>query len=211
MNECPAPRAVAFFFASSVMAGSVPDQRTRHFPDASQKASPNLMPGTAPTSASWMSSTDLMKCVWPRMKLVSSGLSILTVMSCMLSLLFLSRCFRLRGGYETSRRPRTAPPESPSQPTTGNVAHADLPELHLVLPSAPNVGDHQPTSGTQYPHRFVNCSLPARPSTDVVDSQTGDNQFKAVVCKRQGHHIARVQFDTIRYPLCNGIALSGLG
>jgi hypothetical protein len=29
------------------MAGSVPDQRTRHLPDASQKASPNLMPGTA--------------------------------------------------------------------------------------------------------------------------------------------------------------------
>ena len=41
------------------------------------------MPGTAPTSASWMSSTDLMKCVWPRMKFVSSGFSIFTVMSCM--------------------------------------------------------------------------------------------------------------------------------
>src|SRR5262249_59592466 len=41
------------------------------------------MPGTAPTSDSWMFSTDLMKCVWPRMKLVSSGFSILTVMSCM--------------------------------------------------------------------------------------------------------------------------------
>ena len=79
----PAPMAAAFFFASSIMAGSVPDQRTRHLPDASQKASPNLMPGTAPTSASWMSSTDLMKCVWPRMKLVSSGFSIFTVMSCM--------------------------------------------------------------------------------------------------------------------------------
>ena len=51
MNEWPAPRAVAFFFANSVIAGSVPDQRTKHFPDASQNARPNLMPGTAPTSA----------------------------------------------------------------------------------------------------------------------------------------------------------------
>src|SRR5579864_4487321 len=84
MKEWPAPRAKAFFLASSVMAGSVPDQRTRHLPEASQKARPNLMPGTAPTSASWMSSTDLMKCVWPRMKLVSSGFSIFTVTSCML-------------------------------------------------------------------------------------------------------------------------------
>ena len=47
MKVCPAPMAVAFFLASSIMAGSVPDQRTRHLPDASQKASPNLMPGTA--------------------------------------------------------------------------------------------------------------------------------------------------------------------
>ena len=37
------------------------------------------MPGTAPTSASWMSSTVLMKCVWPRTKLVASGFSIGTV------------------------------------------------------------------------------------------------------------------------------------
>src|SRR5262245_9853633 len=46
--------AAAFFFASSTIPGSVPDQRTRHLPDASQKASPNRMPGTAATSASWM-------------------------------------------------------------------------------------------------------------------------------------------------------------
>src|SRR6266404_6288300 len=77
--------AAAFFLASSVMAGSVPDQRTRHLPEASQNASPNLIPGTALTSASWMSSTDLIKCVWPRMKLVSSGFSTFTVMSCMLN------------------------------------------------------------------------------------------------------------------------------
>ncbi|MDT4860457.1 hypothetical protein FQZ97_950230 [compost metagenome] len=81
MKEWPAPMAWAFLCASSIIALSVPDQRTRHFPDASQKARPNLMPGTAPTRASWMSSTVLMKCVWPRMKLVSSGLLILMVVS----------------------------------------------------------------------------------------------------------------------------------
>ena len=43
------------------------------------------MPGTPATRASWMSSTDLMKCVWPRMKLIASGLSIVTVMSCISS------------------------------------------------------------------------------------------------------------------------------
>jgi hypothetical protein len=55
---------------------------SRHLPEASQNASPNLIPGTAVTSASWMSSTDLMKCVRPRMKLISSGFSILTVVNC---------------------------------------------------------------------------------------------------------------------------------
>src|SRR5262245_22488871 len=85
MKLWPAPMAAAFFLASSVMAGSVPDQRTRHLPDASQKASPNLMPGMAPTSASWTSSTDLMKCVCPRTKLVSSGFSTFTVLSCTLT------------------------------------------------------------------------------------------------------------------------------
>jgi hypothetical protein len=80
--------AAAFFRASSAMPESVPDQRTRHLPEASQNASPNLIPGTAVTNASWMSSTDLMKCVCPRMKLVSSGFSILTVVSCMLAPFF---------------------------------------------------------------------------------------------------------------------------
>src|SRR5271166_3930775 len=90
MKLCPAPMASAFVFASSIMPGSVLDQRTRHLPDASQKARPNLMPGTAPTSASWMSSTDLMKCVWPRTKLVSSGFSTFTVLSCVLISFLLS-------------------------------------------------------------------------------------------------------------------------
>jgi hypothetical protein len=59
---------------NTLLAGSEPDQRTRRLPEASQNASPNIMPGTAPTSASWMSSTLLLKCAWPRMKLVSSWL-----------------------------------------------------------------------------------------------------------------------------------------
>src|SRR3990172_4050425 len=73
--------AVAFVFASSTITESVPDQRTRHLPEASQNASPNLMPGTAATSASCRSSTLLMKCVCPRIKLMASGFSILRVVS----------------------------------------------------------------------------------------------------------------------------------
>ncbi|MNC39093.1 hypothetical protein D3C75_877320 [compost metagenome] len=82
MKLCPAAKVVAFFCASSIMLGSVPDQRTRQGPDASQNATPNLMPGTAATSASWRSSTVLMKCAWPRMKLMSSGFSTFTVVNC---------------------------------------------------------------------------------------------------------------------------------
>ncbi len=58
---CPAPIASALFFASSTISGSVPEKRTRHIPDASQKAIPNLMPGTVETRASWISSTVLIK------------------------------------------------------------------------------------------------------------------------------------------------------
>jgi hypothetical protein len=72
-------RQMIFDMTSCDCRSAVPDQRTRHFPDASQNATPNLMPGMAPTSASWISSTVLMKWVWPRMKLVSSGFPILTV------------------------------------------------------------------------------------------------------------------------------------
>src|SRR3989337_500580 len=39
------------------------------------------MPGTAPTSASWRSSTVLMKCAWPRTTLTDSGFSPATVTS----------------------------------------------------------------------------------------------------------------------------------
>src|SRR5499427_3538333 len=81
---CPAATASAFLVARAIMASSLPLQRTRHAPDASQNASPNLIPGTALTRASCRSSTDLMKCDWPRMKLMISGLSIVTVVSSML-------------------------------------------------------------------------------------------------------------------------------
>ena len=42
-------------------ASSLPDQCTSRLLEASQNASPKRMPGTAPTSASWRSSTVLMK------------------------------------------------------------------------------------------------------------------------------------------------------
>src|SRR5262247_66294 len=80
---CPAATASAFVVARAIMASSLPLQRTRHAPDASQNASPNLMPGTVLTRASCRSSTDLMKCDWPRMKLMVSGFSIVTVVSSM--------------------------------------------------------------------------------------------------------------------------------
>jgi hypothetical protein len=64
----------------------VPDVRTSRLPDASQNASPKRMPGTAPTSASCRSSTVLMKCDWPRMKFVSSGLSMAMASSSMANL-----------------------------------------------------------------------------------------------------------------------------
>src|SRR5580704_7045350 len=98
--------------------------------------------------------------------------------------------FRLRGGHETGCGPGTAPPEPPSQPPTGNVVHPNFGKPRLVLPSGPNVGDHQPTAGTQNPHRFVDCFLSAGPSTDVVDRQTGDPQIKMVVFKGQRRHVA---------------------
>ena len=39
--------------------------------------------------------------------------------------------------HETGRSPGTAPPAPPSQPTTANIAHADLGKTCLVLPGAP--------------------------------------------------------------------------
>jgi hypothetical protein len=83
--------------------------------------------------------------------------------------------------------------------------------LSLLLFGAPYVGDHQPTASTQYPHRCVNCFLPASTSANVVDRQAGDNHIKTVVCKGQRCHIAGVQFDTICYSLSEGVAPGSLG
>jgi len=47
--------------------------------------------------------------------------------------------FRLRGGHEMGGSPGTAPPEPPTQPTTGNLIHPDLGKLFLVLLCRPNV------------------------------------------------------------------------
>src|SRR5574340_351972 len=69
----PAPMASAFVRADAVKASSVPLQRTRQGPDASQNANPNLVPGTAVTSTSCRSSTVLMKWAWPMIRLTSSG------------------------------------------------------------------------------------------------------------------------------------------
>src|SRR5229473_4904236 len=83
----PAPMANALSRARARAASSLPDQRTSRLPEASQKASPKRMPGTAPTSASWRSSTVLMKCDWSKMKLAASGLTMGTTVSSMAALL----------------------------------------------------------------------------------------------------------------------------
>ena len=83
MKLCPAASANAFFFASSTSPGSVPEWRTRQTSDASQKASPNLAPGTVDTMASCMSSTVLMKWDCPRMRFSWSGFSMATILMSM--------------------------------------------------------------------------------------------------------------------------------
>ena len=62
-------------------AGVRPVERTRATPEDSQKARPNFALGTAVTTASWMSSTVLIKWLCPRMKFNSSGFSICTSLS----------------------------------------------------------------------------------------------------------------------------------
>src|SRR6266436_3089642 len=83
----PAPMANALLRARVSEVSSLPDQRTSRLPEASQKASPKRIRGTAPTSASWRSSTVLMKCDCPKMKLASSGLTMGTTVSSMAALL----------------------------------------------------------------------------------------------------------------------------
>src|SRR5438309_626829 len=72
-KTCPAPKAWALAMAAFRSSSSLPSARVRHGPEDSLKASPNLACGTVFTTASYMSSAVLMKCVWPTMMLVSSG------------------------------------------------------------------------------------------------------------------------------------------
>ena len=120
------------------------------------------------------------------------------------------KAFNQTSGPLTDKK-EPAAESDPSQSTPGNVAHAHFGKPGPVLPGAPNVGDQQPTARTEHSHRFVDCLLPASTSPDVVNRQTGDNHIKAVVLKRQRRHVPRVQFDTICYPLSDGVAPGGLG
>src|SRR5450759_3836356 len=76
MKEWPAPSANALRSARALRSASVPVERTSAAPDDSQKARPNLAPGTLVTIVSWISSTVLMKWLCPKMKFSSSGFSI---------------------------------------------------------------------------------------------------------------------------------------
>src|SRR5690242_7239931 len=62
---------------------SFPVNRTSAGPEASQKAMPNFMAGLVATIASWRSSTVLIKCDCPRMKFISSGFSMGTLLMSM--------------------------------------------------------------------------------------------------------------------------------
>src|SRR5438093_2676906 len=73
INTCPQARAWALAMAAFRSSSSLPSARIRHGPEDSLKASPNLACGTVFTTASYMSSAVLMKCVWPIIMLVSSG------------------------------------------------------------------------------------------------------------------------------------------
>src|SRR5271157_2328640 len=83
MKAWPQERARAFFCASSMSLGSFPAKRTSAGPDDSLKPTANFIWGAVCTMASYRSSTVLMKCDWPRMKFMSAGFSILTVLSSM--------------------------------------------------------------------------------------------------------------------------------
>src|SRR3972149_1386793 len=79
-NVCPAAMLLAFRIAISLRVMSFPSALTRHGPDASQNATPNLIPGTPLTMTSYKSSAVLIKWVWPIMILAPSGISITTVL-----------------------------------------------------------------------------------------------------------------------------------
>src|SRR5262245_30660894 len=75
----PAPIFSTVAIADCVKSGSLPSYRTRQGPDASVKATPNLMCGDEPARISYRASADLMKCVCPRMIFAPVGMSTRTV------------------------------------------------------------------------------------------------------------------------------------
>src|ERR1041385_1690734 len=83
MKQWPHERFIPFFFANSMRCWSFPMYRTSAGPDDSQNARPNFMFGFVDTTASYKSSTVLMKCDWPRMQFMSAGLSMVTLLSSM--------------------------------------------------------------------------------------------------------------------------------
>src|SRR5216117_215263 len=80
-------------------SASLPVQRTSAGPLDSQNAIPNFICGTVCAIASCRSSTVLMKCDWPRMKLVSAGLSMRTVISSIRYLLRFTEDERIGAQY----------------------------------------------------------------------------------------------------------------
>src|SRR5215471_1505089 len=76
----PAPMFCTVVMAALVRSGSFPSCRIRHGPEASVKATPNLIWGDEPARISYRSSAVLMKCVWPRIIFAPSGISTRTVL-----------------------------------------------------------------------------------------------------------------------------------
>src|SRR5688500_8077468 len=84
-------------------------------------------------SASWTSSTVLMKCDWPRTKFVVSGLSIFTVMSSIAITFGLGK----RGATEPHRQPSRSPgPGWPVEHARKLGAAAETCTARVELPAA---------------------------------------------------------------------------
>src|SRR3990167_1388959 len=79
-NVCPAAMLLAFRIAISLRVLSFPSALTRHGPEASQKAIPNLIPGMALIMTSYKSSAVLIKWVWSMIILAPAGISMTTVL-----------------------------------------------------------------------------------------------------------------------------------
>ena len=79
-NVCPLATRSALSTAAEISAGSLPSERIRQGPEASQNAMPNFAAGAVVATISARSSTVLMKCACPRITLLSAGRSSCTVM-----------------------------------------------------------------------------------------------------------------------------------